>query len=133
MRMLGLSEWWWLIKAWCVAILVRLLLALLPYGTLVRWLDRTSPLCDSRLACADLVAAAVMRATRLVPFSTCLVQALTGRWLLRRAGEDAQVRFGVAFGTEGFQAHAWLDAGERILIGAREAVTHESLERHGNG
>lgn len=59
---------------------------------------------------------AVKNASKLVPWSTCLVEALTGRELLGRRGIASEVCFGVGRG-EQFEAHAWLDVGGQTLIG----------------
>ncbi len=52
----------------------------------------------------------VQTASRFVPRATCLVQALTARALLNRAGIRADVQIGVAKSADGsFQAHAWVE------------------------
>jgi hypothetical protein len=56
---------------------------------------------------------------RLIPGATCLTQALAAEVLLRRAGEDPGIRFGVAVGEGDFEAHAWLELHGRILVGER--------------
>jgi transglutaminase-like putative cysteine protease len=55
------------------------------------------------------VATAVDRAGRYVPGATCLPKALVLAWMLRRAGLDAAVRFGVKT-DGGFDAHAWVES-----------------------
>ena len=75
------------------------------------------------------IALAVTRASRLVPFATCLTQALAGGFLIRRAGSNAVIHFGVAKGEAGFKAHAWLESDGDILIGGREAAAYLPLTR----
>ena len=54
-----------------------------------------------------------------VPRATCLTQALALQSLLGAAGHASSLRIGVAR-EDGwcFEAHAWLESGGRILIGA---------------
>lgn len=75
------------------------------------------------------IALAVTRASKLVPFATCLTQALAGGFLIRRAGNNAIIHFGVAKGEAGFKAHAWLESDGGILIGGREAAAYLPLTR----
>ena len=64
------------------------------------------------------VAWAVERASRCVPFATCLPQALAAECLLRRAGHPTQLRIGVAKNLDGqFLAHAWIESDGRIVLG----------------
>jgi hypothetical protein len=61
---------------------------------------------------------AVEVAARRVPRATCLVRALAAQALLARHGHASQLRLGVARGaSRAFEAHAWLEADGRILIG----------------
>ena len=102
---------------------VRLGLWLLPFRTVNRMtgLPRRGP---ARIGPArapapvDRIVWAVEAASRLVPRSTCLVRALAARTLLARHGYSSALRLGVARGPDGaFQAHAWLERDERVLIG----------------
>jgi hypothetical protein len=62
---------------------------------------------------------AVQSAARRVPRATCLTQALALQSLLAAAGHASSLRIGVAREDGGrFEAHAWLESGGRILIGA---------------
>ena len=49
--------------------------------------------------------------------SDCVVQALAARRWLARGGVDSDVCIGVRNDAQGFQAHAWLKVGERIVTG----------------
>ena len=89
------------VKAWFTLMTVRLLLWVAPY----RWIE--SHLMAPPSAIAPTVppaeiARAVTRASKLVPFATCLTQALAGGFLIRRAGSNAIIHFGVARGDAGF-------------------------------
>jgi len=71
---------------------------------------------------------AVGTAARLVPRSTCLVRALAAQVLLARDGHASQLRLGVARGPgRGFEAHAWVEGGGRILLGGPETERYAAL------
>lgn len=66
----------------------------------------------------DRVAYAIPRAAARVPWrSTCLVQALAAKHWLARLGIGSQIKLGVRSSTGGLDAHAWLEAGRRVVIG----------------
>jgi hypothetical protein len=58
-------------------------------------------------------------AARVAPWhSTCLVQALAGKWMLRRRRLASTLYLGVDRGVENWlDAHAWLRYGSQILTG----------------
>jgi hypothetical protein len=116
------------VKAWFTLMTVRILLWVAPY----RWIEaRFLPQPASTRAAVppSEIALAVTRASKLVPFATCLTQALAGGFLIRRAGTNAVVHFGVAKGEAGFKAHAWLESNGGIVIGGREAAAYLPLTR----
>jgi hypothetical protein len=67
----------------------------------------------------DRVAFAIPRSASRVPFrSDCVVQALAAQRWLARFGIPARLTFGVLpQRTGGFEAHAWLEAGGRVVTG----------------
>jgi hypothetical protein len=77
---------------------------------------------------AEQIRWAVATAADYVPRSTCLVQAMAGSVLCRRAGIAADVRIGVGRDPErGFEAHAWLESNDRILLGEEEIERFTAL------
>jgi hypothetical protein len=56
---------------------------------------------------------------RYLPRVTCLTQALALHALLARSGHKARVEIGVCKDS-GFEAHAWVQCEDRIIMGARE-------------
>ena len=69
-------------------------------------------------ALAARVAWAVDRASRFVARPTCLVRAMAGQRLLAIKGYGSSISVGVRnAGEAGFEAHAWLCAGDAIVIG----------------
>jgi hypothetical protein len=105
---------------------VRTLLWVLPYRAVVRLVRGTAipprrrP--PSPPATAERIARDVARVARVVPRATCLVQALAGEWLIVRAGIPVALQFGVVLGERGLEAHAWLECGDRVILGAEEAA-----------
>jgi hypothetical protein len=68
------------------------------------------------------VARAVKCASRRVPGSTCLAQALAGWAMLTRRHEGAVVRLGVnRDAAGGLLAHAWLECNGEKVLGGRVA------------
>ena len=57
-------------------------------------------------------------AARLVPYASCLTQALSGQYLLARQGNASKIRIGIErdTGTQ-LKAHAWLMSGDQIVLG----------------
>lgn len=83
---------------------------------------------------ADLaeVAWSVRNAARLVPGATCLTQASAGQMLLARRGHASTVRLSVparAVGGDALAPHAWLMAGDTIVLGgtSKEYAHHRAL------
>lgn len=69
-------------------------------------------------ALAARVAWAVDRAARFVARPTCLVRAMAGQRLLAIKGYGSSISVGVrGAGAAGFEAHAWLCAGDSIVLG----------------
>ena len=49
--------------------------------------------------------------------STCLEKALILYGLLRRRGIEAHLRIGTMLNEAGFQAHAWIEYQDRVILG----------------
>ncbi len=61
---------------------------------------------------------AIKRAARLVPGASCLTQALALQSVLSRCGERSSLVLGVDTNNKAkFQAHAWIEWRNRVLIG----------------
>ena len=95
----------------------------MPYGLLTAVLERSATRATTGCDPWDAhevgwrIGADVVRAARLVPRATCLVQALAGQWLITRKGASAALRFGVAKGAVGVEAHVWLESGGQVVLG----------------
>ena len=77
----------------------------------------------------DRVVWAVVVASRYVPMSTCLTQALAAQVLLARRGFPAHLHIGVAKkGAEArFEAHAWVESQGKVVIGGSEPGRYTQL------
>ena len=102
---------------------IRLGLWLLPFERLRSLLGRAAR--QGCRASADRVVWAVGAASRYVPMSTCLTQALAAQVLLGGAKHPASVRIGVARAEGGrLRAHAWVESEGKVLIGGLEDLAH---------
>lgn len=119
-----------LLHAWWLVAAVRLGLWLVPFAWLRQWAARATRVRTRRRSSppVERVAWAVVVTSRAVPRATCLTQALAGQVLLARYGYPARLHIGVArAGAGGLEAHAWLESGERIVIGDRELERYTHL------
>lgn len=81
-----------------------------------KYCDKPSRKPEDRRYVPEELADALLRGSRYVPGSTCLVQALAGQWLLLGEGYSPELRIGVST-ANGFEAHAWLELEGKVLIG----------------
>ena len=71
------------------------------------------------------IARCVVFISKFVPKATCLTQAIAAQIMLSRCKISSTIFIGIAIpGRNEFSAHAWLESGERILLGG----TRESLK-----
>jgi hypothetical protein len=106
---------------------VRLGLWILPFHRLREFLVRrarprnSTGLGHRDLASPDQIVRAIIMAGRYVPRASCLTQALAAQVLLGRRGFISQLHIGVHKGAgQRFQAHAWLQYQEKVVIGAAD-------------
>jgi hypothetical protein len=91
---------------------------MLPFTTLQKRLPRLIGSSSADFT-TEQIALSVQRASRFVPRSTCLVQALATETLLRKQGELVQLKIGVAGGMKEMEAHAWVEKDGIVIIGNR--------------
>ncbi len=100
---------------------MRIGVSLLPFRTVRRLavLAARRPAHARRaVAPRDRTVWAVRSVAQRVPGATCLVQALAAHALLSRHGHSARLCLGVRRGEgQAFEAHAWVEDDEHILIG----------------
>jgi hypothetical protein len=117
---LSRKERWLLLQSAWLLISIRVALAVVPFKWLLDRisLDRHS---DVTLASSDVerIVWSIEAVSRRLSFGrTCLIKALTAKFLLDRRGYCADLRIGVARGAAGqLEAHAWIECGSTIVIG----------------
>ncbi|MDQ1470643.1 MAG: hypothetical protein QOJ99_2123 [Bryobacterales bacterium] len=77
------------------------------------WLDRNAGKLGQRRVAKRIRQAAVLCGGS----STCLSEAIAARFLLARAGFTSELRIGVKKTGGRFEAHAWLECPDNIVIG----------------
>lgn len=108
--------------------LARLCVITLPFRRLAPWLRRApeSDQFDPELAVR--VRNAVMTAAKHVPWNAvCLPQAMAAKAMLARRGCGSSFHLGASFdANKKIVAHAWLEGGGGVVIGAggMEGMTH---------
>lgn len=119
-RVLSLSDSEMLFLARCLLVVaaVRLGLTLLSYNHVRRMVTRLDAQQPAGIGDLRRVAWGVAAAARLVPYASCLTQALSGQYLLARQGNASKIRIGIErdTGTQ-LKAHAWLMSGDQIVLG----------------
>lgn len=122
-----------LAKAALLLVAIRVGLSALPFPTMRRLLAAAARipvgLRKAEPSYTERVVWSVEAAGRRLPAaSTCLTQALATQLLLARRGQPALVRIGVTRGEGGkFEAHAWVECGDEVVIGGHELERYTSL------
>lgn len=125
-----------LVRAFGMHTCVVLLLPVAGVGRLSRWLAGGSVDRDARgidAAAMERVVWAVRQAAAVAPWGrTCLTEALTAGVLLRRAGCETTLQYGVASkeAAGGLDAHAWLEYRGAVILG-RSAHPYAALHHAG--
>jgi len=108
-------------------------LKLLPFHTLRRLLEKLTSarhiFSEGESANVAKIVWALAVATRFVPATTCLTQAVVGQLLVAQQGEPAVLRIGVTKDEAGnLKAHAWVESRGRIVIGdSRDLLLYTPL------
>jgi hypothetical protein len=110
----------------------RVAMACLPFRRIAAWLgtpggQSAETVTAENAHMADSIGWAVSVLARRVPWDgRCLAQALAATAMLRRRGVEGTVSFGVRSGeSAGFEAHAWLRVGQRVVTGG---ASHENFK-----
>jgi hypothetical protein len=108
-------------EALILLVSVRAALRLLPFGRLLRILDRLARLRSLKTAAhsePSRVFWSVEVGSRYLPaHGICLVRALAARTMLARRGYRVELRIGVARSGGLLQAHAWLEGPDGCALG----------------
>ena len=122
-----------MVEAIGLLLLARMFIRLFPLGwwrSTLGSLDRTAPQ-DSNFELARPVIQAVNRACQRLPINmVCLPRAIAAQWMLGRRGHRSALVFGISPGQESqsqLSLHAWVEAGDRILIGDDGKTYHRGM------
>ena len=127
---LSFSEKILLARIWVLLAITRSGLSLLPFTTLRKVLTAISPLIarGGETWSEDLLVWAVGAASRYVPRTTCLAQALTAQLFLKQSGRQASLHIGVTGPEEGrLNAHAWVESRGKVIGGGPNPGDFTSL------
>jgi hypothetical protein len=118
-----------LLQTLCLLSLVRASLSLLPFRVVRAAVMRAGQPSRAGVQAepefVEDVVWAIGTASCRVPGASCLTQALATELLLRRRGFPAVLRIGVAEKQGGkVEAHAWIEAEGRVLVGGSESPAH---------
>ena len=108
-----------LMRAAALVCSVRLALWIVPFARLprvVKFLARPR-LARQSYYSSDQLSWAVRAISRYVPRATCLTQALVLHIMLRQEGLPSRIRIGVSQDAGRFEAHAWVECQDRVMIG----------------
>ncbi|MBZ5555747.1 MAG: lasso peptide biosynthesis B2 protein [Acidobacteriia bacterium] len=131
-----------LVHALVLYVAIAALLRLIAHRRLTRWLDAVYRRAPAPVNAVAVEIARVAWAVRTVAARvhigpSCLTEALTAQYLLRRAGHAAALRIGVARSGGGvarssasapIAAHAWLEHAGRIVVGGDAAPAYQILQ-----
>lgn len=122
--------------AFLLLLWAKCVVALLPAGRyLPAPLSEVPPpagISESQKNYAAMVCGVIEGLSRRLPWrSTCLVQALAGNRMLTRRGIPAVIHLGISKHPENGKlgAHAWLSAGETVLLGGRNLHQYREVAR----
>lgn len=110
-------------EAAVMLVLARLAVRLLPPEHVFRWADRPmNRVCRFAADEANWIGWAIRNAATVPGMrASCLPQALAAHAMLRRRDIPSRLCLGVARSDGAVAAHAWIDAGDRTIVGGEEA------------
>jgi hypothetical protein len=109
------------IKSLILIIFIRLSLSLLSFSRVKKISKRISIPNNNQkdtLTIQDIIWS-VQAVSPYVPKATCLTQAITAQILLSRHNQQSKLKIGVTKEEE-FEAHAWLEIDDEIILGESE-------------
>jgi hypothetical protein len=116
---------WLLIESAFLLFIAIVAVPVLPFSTLQAWVTRKSRLKPKKDFSSEEIGWALSTASRLLPRSTCLAEALALQVLLRRSGYDPVIRVGIQKEDGELSAHAWVESEGQVV-----AAGHDRLEEY---
>jgi len=109
------------IKSLILTIFIRLSLTLLSFPRVKKISKRISKPNNNQKDTASIkdIVWSVQAVSPYVPKATCLTQAITAQILLSRYNHRSNLKIGVIKAEE-FEAHAWLEIDDKIVLGQSE-------------
>jgi Transglutaminase-like superfamily len=114
-----------IVRALGWVLLARAGLWFVPFSRLRSVADRVTR--GGRPADPRRIAWAVEAVARRVPRASCLTQALAADAMLRRSGRLPDLRIGVVKDRDLFEAHAWVELENTVLIGNHDLHRYTPL------
>jgi len=115
-KLVALESLFWVIR-------IRITLWLFPFPSVQRKVQKKAskhhPTKEHVISMAKL-RTMITVASRYVPRATCLVQALAGYILFSKYGYQPSIKIGVSTLNGEFEAHAWLEDDNRVVLGESE-------------
>lgn len=114
-KLIALESLFWVIR-------IRIMIWLFSFSTVQRKVQNiaTKYPSSNHTITASRLRILIVAASRYVPKATCLVQALAGHILFSKYGYNTSIKIGVLTENGEFEAHAWLEHGEKVVLGESE-------------
>lgn len=111
-----------LIKALMLLWIVRIMLYILPFQTLQNIIMKFTLTEENKIHSVHVgkLIWAVEVMSTYTPHATCLTRALAAQILLARYNYSSNIKIGVSKNKGEFEAHAWLEADDKIILGKSE-------------
>lgn len=108
-----------LLRAGALVVALRLVLWIVPFAKVRRGVTFLAGVRSHRPSrySAGQLSWAVRAVSRYVPHATCLTQALALHIMLRQEGLPSRIQIGVSKDAGHFEAHAWVESQDRVVIG----------------
>jgi len=121
------------VEATVLLALARLLILVAPMHQIARWLALAPDKCSCDKILLLRVRRAVVTTARNVPWNAvCLPQAMVAKAMLARRGYGSTLHLGARFDASGkLIGHAWLVAGNTVVVGGAAAAQIQPLARFG--
>ncbi len=105
-------------------LLASLAVAVLPFRQLTRTIGSGRTAESDTGSNIDEIVQAIERAERRLPVRiVCIHKSLVAHWMLRRRGIASLVHYGIRPDIDTLQAHVWVEADGRIVMGADESTS----------
>jgi len=106
-----------------LVILIRLMIWIYPFTVVQTKVQKMARRHDSdieHVVPCNKLKIMILHSARYVPNSTCLVQALAGYILFSKYGYHPAIKIGVLTENGEFEAHAWLEEDDKVVLGESE-------------